>query len=74
MFSVQIGCGGVARQNCTFFTSSTSVAAGSCGIKVCKCSSDICQVTMKDIIVDDIVVNDVIVKDIILNNVIVKVV
>jgi hypothetical protein len=69
MFSVQIGCGGVARQNCTFFTSSTSVAAGSCGIKVCKCSSDICQVIMKDVIVDDIDVNDVIVK-----NVIVKVV
>ena len=46
---VTLGCGGVANQNCTFFQSSVgaTISSGSCGIKVCKCSSDICQVIKK---------------------------
>ena len=43
--SVTLGCGSTSSQNCTYFQSSaTNQPAGQCAIKICKCSSDICQV------------------------------
>jgi hypothetical protein len=45
-FPVTLGCGGKISENCTYFQSaSSSQAAGQCGVTICKCSSDICQVT-----------------------------
>jgi hypothetical protein len=45
--SVVLGCGGTASNNCTYFqSSSTTQASGQCAIKICKCSSDICQVSV----------------------------
>ena len=42
---VTLGCGGKIAENCTYFQSaSSSQPAGQCGVTICKCSSDICQV------------------------------
>ena len=43
LFTVTISCGGQASENCTYFESS-GAESGACRAKVCKCSSDICQV------------------------------
>ena len=43
LFTVTISCGGQASENCTYFESS-GTESGACRAKVCKCSSDICQV------------------------------
>jgi hypothetical protein len=46
-FIVTLGCGSVISENSTYFQSaSPSQAAGQCGATVCKCSSDICQVSL----------------------------
>ena len=42
---VTLTCGSSTSENSTYFTSSTVQSAGQCGVTVCKCSSDICQVT-----------------------------
>jgi hypothetical protein len=42
---VVLGCGAKIAENCTYFQSaSSSQAAGQCGVTICKCSTDICQV------------------------------
>ena len=42
---VTLGCGAKISENCTYFQSaSSSQSAGQCGVTICKCSSDICQV------------------------------
>ena len=46
VLAVVLGCGGTTNQNCTYFQSS-AVAAGMCSIRICKCSTDICQVGQK---------------------------
>ena len=47
-FSVTLGCGSKIAENCTYFQSaSTSQAGGQCGVTICKCSSDICQVCIQ---------------------------
>jgi hypothetical protein len=38
-----LGCGSTTAENTTFFQSSTSPGAGQCGVTVCKCNTDICQ-------------------------------
>ena len=43
---VTLGCGGKSSQNCTYFESSTAPGAGACGITICECSTDICQVSL----------------------------
>ena len=43
LFTVTISCGGQASENCTYFESS-GTESGACRAKICKCSSDICQV------------------------------
>lgn len=40
-----LGCGGSSSENCTYFESN-SVGTGDCKAKICKCSSDICQVKL----------------------------
>lgn len=46
-FSVQVGCNAVARENCTYFSSSIgTIGSGFCNAKVCPCSSDICQIRL----------------------------
>ncbi len=39
-----LGCGSRIAENCTYFQSSTTPASGTCGVTICKCSTDICQV------------------------------
>jgi len=41
-----LNCGGESSENCTYFDSSTTVAPGACKAKVCKCSTDICQIRL----------------------------
>jgi len=41
-----IGCGKTSSENCTYFESTGSEAAGACTIKICPCSSGICQLRM----------------------------
>jgi len=41
-----LNCGGQSNENCTYFDSSTTVAPGACKAKVCKCSTDICQIRL----------------------------
>jgi len=42
-----LGCGGKIAENCTYFQSaSSSQPAGQCGVTICKCSTDICQLRM----------------------------
>ena len=38
-----MGCGASSSENCTYFEGS-SLATGECTGKICKCSTDICQV------------------------------
>ena len=42
--SVVLGCSQSAAQNCTYVESS-GAGAGSCKTTICKCNSNICQVT-----------------------------
>ena len=44
---VNIGCGAVGNQNCTYFEAQETTT-GSCAAKICKCQSNICQVSFKD--------------------------
>jgi len=39
-------CGGSSSENCTYFDSSTAVAAGACKFEICQCSSNICQMRL----------------------------
>jgi hypothetical protein len=39
-------CGSTISENCTYFTSSTAPGAGQCGVTICKCSPDICQLRL----------------------------
>jgi len=42
---VVLGCGSSIAENCTYFQSSTtSQSVAQCGVQICKCSTDICQV------------------------------
>lgn len=42
-----LGCGSTSSENCTYFTLGTSDAvAGECRAKICKCSSDVCQLRL----------------------------
>jgi len=42
-----MGCGSTVRENCTYFESTgTTVQAGGCRTKVCKCAEDICQIRL----------------------------
>ena len=41
-----IGCGASTAENTTYFESSTTVSTGPCTAKVCKCSSDVCQIRL----------------------------
>ena len=43
-FAVSIGCNGRGNQNCTYFESQT-ITSTSCLAKICKCQSNICQVS-----------------------------
>jgi hypothetical protein len=50
-FSVVLGCGSTIAENCTYFQSATSnQATGQCSVSICKCSSDICQVSDSSVI------------------------
>ena len=42
-FSVTVRCGAQISENCTYFESSGS-EIGQCGVKICKCDANICQV------------------------------
>ena len=43
---VVLGCGAKIAENCTYFQSAaSSQPAGQCGVTICQCSSDICQVS-----------------------------
>jgi len=44
--TVSLGCGTSSSENNTFFlsNSATTSSPGQCGMTICKCSSDICQV------------------------------
>ena len=42
-FSVTLGCGSTVSENNTYFVSSGSTT-GSCTLKICECSDNICQV------------------------------
>ena len=44
---VTFGCGGATSENCSHFDV-TDAAPGSCKMRVCKCSSNICQVKVHD--------------------------
>ena len=44
-FSVQLGCGQSASENCTYFQSNGQ-EVGQCRIKVCKCNENICQIRL----------------------------
>ena len=42
-----MGCGSTVRENCTYFESTgTTVQAGGCRTRVCKCAEDICQIRL----------------------------
>jgi len=41
-----LNCGAEIAENCTYFDSSTTVNNGACEVKICKCSSNICQVRL----------------------------
>ena len=41
-----LGCGSTTTENCTYFESSTTVNTGPCATKVCKSSSDVCQIRL----------------------------
>ena len=41
--SVTVRCGAQISENCTYFESSGS-EIGQCGVKICKCDANICQV------------------------------
>ena len=43
-FSVTSRCGATSSENCTYFESS-GAESGACRLKICKCSSNICQVS-----------------------------
>lgn len=43
-FLVNLNCGQMSSENCTYFQSSTTVAAGQCAVTICPCNSNICQV------------------------------
>ena len=43
---VTIGCGGSSSENCTYFEVSSLTTTGACSGKICKLSSDICQVSI----------------------------
>ena len=42
---VTIGCGATSSENCTYFESSAAPDGGCVG-KICKCNTDICQVSV----------------------------
>ena len=49
-FIVSSSCSGSTSENCTYFespTGSNSVANGPCRMEVCKCNSNICQVSLQ---------------------------
>ena len=46
---VTIGCGGSSSENCTYFEVSSLTTTGACSGKICKLSSDICQVSIRHI-------------------------
>jgi len=41
-----IGCGGSSSENCTYFEVSSLTTTGACSGKICKLSSDICQIRL----------------------------
>ena len=45
LISVSLGCGSSTSENLTYFESGTTVVAGACRAKICKCNSNICQVS-----------------------------
>jgi hypothetical protein len=44
-FAVTIGCGGISRENCTFFDSPAGIGAGACAATICKNTPGICSVS-----------------------------
>ena len=43
---VTLTCGGMSSENCTYFQSSATVAAGQCRVRICPCDSNICQLRL----------------------------
>jgi hypothetical protein len=43
-FTVSFGCGTTVRENTTYFQSQFSQGSGQCGMTVCKCQENVCQV------------------------------
>jgi hypothetical protein len=44
-FLVTLGCGTTSSENCTYFDIASTINAGACTAKICKCNSNICQVS-----------------------------
>ena len=45
LVSVTLGCGGVSRENCTYFDSPAAFGGGQCAATICKINDGICSVT-----------------------------